>query len=284
MACKVGNREYTGKREILEDLYRIPQNCLLFNFDPSHPLRRIALRFRDTLDLLEHKIPDIDVPPMDHITPVTPHWCQEVKEGHGQGPHQESPGYMCIFFEFDPEKYRRNPACSQLRYETIDELKEHIKTHVLPYSCERDCGYGTWTKEAYMDHTCEDLHMKTLPLVKALKRAVLVELSRPDLSVEEIRSMVFGTHDGKFQKYVGVTENAISALVLSYTGIEEQRIKREKAKAQKGKVTMLNFTHLGLQVTEKDATAHSPPSVADQSDVSAIPSQADKTNPGPPPE
>ena len=61
MIKKLKQLQYKSKREFVGDLNLIWSNCLLYNGEPSHPLRKKALYMRKETDKLVPLIPDITV-------------------------------------------------------------------------------------------------------------------------------------------------------------------------------------------------------------------------------
>ncbi|PSK46096.1 hypothetical protein B9Z65_5064 [Elsinoe australis] len=61
MIKKLKSLQYKSKREFVGDLQLIWSNCLTYNADPNHPLRKKALAMRKETDKLVPLIPDITV-------------------------------------------------------------------------------------------------------------------------------------------------------------------------------------------------------------------------------
>jgi transcriptional activator SPT7 len=61
MMKKLKNFQYKSKKEFVDDLHLIWQNCLRYNTDPNHPLRKKALYMQKQTDSLTFLIPDITV-------------------------------------------------------------------------------------------------------------------------------------------------------------------------------------------------------------------------------
>lgn len=61
MLKKLKTFQYKSKREFVDDLHLIWANCLRYNTDPSHPLRKKALYMRKETERLVPLIPDITV-------------------------------------------------------------------------------------------------------------------------------------------------------------------------------------------------------------------------------
>lgn len=59
MTKKLKSISYKSKREFVDDLNLIWSNCLKYNADPSHYLRKHALAMRKETDKLVPLIPDI---------------------------------------------------------------------------------------------------------------------------------------------------------------------------------------------------------------------------------
>lgn len=56
---KLKQHQYKSKKEFVEDLNRIWENCLTYNADPSHFLRKHAKAMKKMTASLEPLIPDI---------------------------------------------------------------------------------------------------------------------------------------------------------------------------------------------------------------------------------
>ncbi|KAF1987612.1 hypothetical protein K402DRAFT_329937 [Aulographum hederae CBS 113979] len=61
MLKKLKTFQYKSKKDFVDDLYLIWSNCLKYNADPAHPLRRKAIYMRKQSDDLTQWIPDIVV-------------------------------------------------------------------------------------------------------------------------------------------------------------------------------------------------------------------------------
>ncbi len=59
MTKKLKMLTYKSKQEFVDDLYAIWANCLKYNADPSHYMRRHAMAMRKETDALVPLIPDI---------------------------------------------------------------------------------------------------------------------------------------------------------------------------------------------------------------------------------
>jgi transcriptional activator SPT7 len=67
MTKKLKQLAYRSKAEFIEDLARIWQNCLEFNSNADHPIRKHALFMRKEMDKLVPLIPDITIRDRDEV-------------------------------------------------------------------------------------------------------------------------------------------------------------------------------------------------------------------------
>jgi hypothetical protein len=58
---KLENQEYSSKQEFADDLNLIWDNCLTYNQDPSHPLRRMANAMREAAEGLLSTVPNVQI-------------------------------------------------------------------------------------------------------------------------------------------------------------------------------------------------------------------------------
>ncbi|PNS16024.1 hypothetical protein CAC42_4425 [Sphaceloma murrayae] len=122
MIKKLKSLQYKSKREFVGDLQLIWSNCLTYNADPAHPLRKKALAMRKETDKLVPLIPDVTVRDRAEIE-------AEERRNHGldldggEDSDDDQP-IMASRGRKAPSKSKKGPTNSNARKTSKDDQEE----------------------------------------------------------------------------------------------------------------------------------------------------------------